>query len=938
MVKSNLSFGGKLLLIIITVLLTIALEAGAIFAVYKLVKVRKLSNFFLGDSDWVSEDYDGTIEDFVKELSTALSGEVTVNKLTEISPKLGEKINGVVDNLEKAGVFKLNRENLYATPFDQISSNLSDMLVITGTLNTFSESFGFSLPELPLISGENAPDIYSLVNKNDDGSVSDTINEEFLWADTEFSFHTRALQAITRYTDESGIEAEIAVWKSADVYTLNNVTEKDGYLYLTGKKLYFAAKNTADAVYYAPLTSDSQAVVSFDAETSTAQISLSETEDVCIVTGPDTSGENEWLYQSVKPASPSGSTSEAEIAAPYRYTPLYVQADKSQTGAVQAGDAYYICANVLDSTGNYAIDETKGGYKIHSDYNGKQLFALEYVYSPALSETDAVAEAAKGTEVYAHTKGLGDLPIKSGLDALADVLDIKNLALKDLSDYFGVALTGNAMTERLLYVPLSRFSESANGEIMNFTLTDFFELDQNSPKIMLWLAYGTEGIDYTIDAEGNIICENPRKIGELTDSLDSMRISDVITIDDSSHKLIQAIGDWTLSDFSKADKINSIRLGDVLTVDENSPAILKALSDYSLGEIGGAIDNLTLGEIFEVSPDDKLLSSLQNSTLQTLSQDLADLPVQALFADSIYKYNTVGTFEDYESLKAVYGENNLYVHERGGYFLYNSYTAEKLEKLSDKNLYSPYLLVSTDDTKYEGVLLYILGSDGTMTAATDTIGWKLPAQEDLPEGVDSFTKFYLPSGAGYTEVNGPIFAQSYVYYFDGASEQMKKLNLVASEYGVTPDNESKNLFTRLSYAGTFADIGSLTNYGNLFCFDVERERWIQLSEKGGNWTANGMTLTAETKLYTYGEITGIWKYMLKDKTGKEQICKIQDIDSLIFNVSGNINNATLQNLYDDGILDLDDSSVLSKKLPKDSKTIGEYKIKELLAKIGQIAS
>ena len=167
---------------------------------------------------------------------------------------------------------------------------------------------------------------------------------------------------------------------------------------------------------------------------------------------------------------------------------------------------------------------------------------------------------------------------------------------------------------------------------------------------------------------------------------------------------------------------------------------------------------------------------------------------------------------------------------------------------------------------------------------------------------------------------------------------MKKLNLVASEYGVTPDNESKNLFTRLSYAGTFADIGSLTNYGNLFCFDVERERWIQLSEKDGNWTANGMTLTAETKLYTYGEITGIWKYMLKDETGKEQICNIQDIDSLIFNVSGNINNATLQNLYDDGILDLDDASVLSKKLPQDSKTIGEYKIKELLAKIGQFAS
>ena len=89
MLRSNSSVGGKLLLIFITFLLTIALIVGAVFIVYKKVQVRSIANI-LGADSLISESYDGTIEDFVKLLSDTLSdGSVALDDLTAISPICG---------------------------------------------------------------------------------------------------------------------------------------------------------------------------------------------------------------------------------------------------------------------------------------------------------------------------------------------------------------------------------------------------------------------------------------------------------------------------------------------------------------------------------------------------------------------------------------------------------------------------------------------------------------------------------------------------------------------------------------------------------------------------------------------------------------------------------------------------------------------------------
>ena len=101
MVKSTFSLGGKLLTIFLTLVIFIGAIAGALFAIYKNVKVRTLAGL-IGQENWISESYDDTIENFIGKVSEALSGEISLQTLADISPALGEKMDSIVDNLENA--------------------------------------------------------------------------------------------------------------------------------------------------------------------------------------------------------------------------------------------------------------------------------------------------------------------------------------------------------------------------------------------------------------------------------------------------------------------------------------------------------------------------------------------------------------------------------------------------------------------------------------------------------------------------------------------------------------------------------------------------------------------------------------------------------------------------------------------------------------------
>ena len=161
------------------------------------------------------------------------------------------------------------------------------------------------------------------------------------------------------------------------------------------------------------------------------------------------------------------------------------------------------------------------------------------------------------------------------------------------------------------------------------------------------------------------------KLDELDAGIKAMTIADAIAINEDSHAVINAIADLTLDDLSRGDilqsKLDTLRLGQVITVTETSPKILKALQYSRLGTLGEAVDRLEMQDVFEnidsgvlslISPTtliddipDALTAAIQNTTLYGLKQiELFDYTI----GDTDY-YTYAKTFERVETHNAMIG-------------------------------------------------------------------------------------------------------------------------------------------------------------------------------------------------------------------------------------------------------------------------------------------
>ena len=78
---------------------------------------------------------------------------------------------------------------------------------------------------------------------------------------------------------------------------------------------------------------------------------------------------------------------------------------------------------------------------------------------------------------------------------------------------------------------------------------------------------------------------------------------------------------WKIDDLNDQDKIMSLKIADVIGVDENSPAVLQAMRDRTLADLNDkdTFNQLALGEVIEIdesNPDTPaLLVSLQQGAL-----------------------------------------------------------------------------------------------------------------------------------------------------------------------------------------------------------------------------------------------------------------------------------------------------------------------------------
>ena len=761
MVRSNYGILGKLLIILLTILFTLGAVAGSIFLIYKYAKVKTVANLI--SSDLISESYDGTIEDLVQFIADkALSGDMSLQDLIDISPALGNKLDSVISNLENMGMFKVDREALYRTPVNQLSTTVRSTLIITGTLSNLANTAGFTLPNMPLFTAaEDSPDVYTRANPTGSGAI----DREFTMSSFGYTYYSRAAAMRTTYTVsvETGVGEDgapvmqdetrtVVQWVQKSLFELQNVRSKADGLYYGDSALYLCTTDGTDQqalATYTRLTEKNGAVYSLtlpedageDAPYA-AKFALGKEQSI-VCKGINTES---GAYTAVADLAGGDYTdlqetvSLPEVATPFLYRPLYAQVDTVPEGvsAIEADGKYYLCVNTVGENGKYVLDEDNGGFAIADEYrDGRALYYLDHVYTEVSLE-QAQALAAKDAGVYVRTKGVSDLPLTYAISALSALLDKNTMTLDDLGEYFGVQFSDSAVLDNVRDVPFNYLPDAMSPAISNTYLDDVIKLDVNSSRALLFLAYGEEGIGYEIretvdESSGEVlsrelIVHQRKTVGSVTHATDLMKIGDLIAIDEDSSNLLQAIRDWSLNDFSNADKVDSLTLGQVLDIvtDEEasegkpaSPNILQALADVSLGDMSSAIEDLTIEQVLgtDAVTGDPLLQLLRSSTIGTMADDIKSMTIQELFADSVYDYYEVaqvvgGTIDalrdEYNAQKAIFGEDYLYVKQRNVYTLAKLFIENYQSGAVPDRLYSPYLNVTDIRADYAGVPLYYL--------------------------------------------------------------------------------------------------------------------------------------------------------------------------------------------------------------------------------------
>lgn len=963
MVKSTFSLGGKLLTIFLTLVIFIGAIAGTLVVVYKNVKVRTLAGM-LGGENWISEEYDDTIEGFVKKVTEALSGDISLNTLIEISPKVGDMLDGVVSNVEEIGLFKIDRDVLYSTPVNELSANVMSAVALTATLQDVADFAGFDLPDMPLITGseEEPVDIYVQANDTSDGSI----DKAFSLSDTDYAYYTRETVFRSTYTQtgEDGTEEElpVAAEKSLPSYTLSGVTKTGNALYLNGARLYVGTESgDGAAVYYTPLSENNDIVISSAEEPSQGEGSKTYTctfapeENEALYVRTAVTEETPDGYTAVQLTATGKSVSVFTVALPYRYTALYAQVSDRPEGTegedfFEADGRFYVPANVLDEDGSPAVDTENGGFAVDPAFAGQTLYVLDYDYT----EADASA-ASEETALYVYSDGVAGLPVVHAMNALTSFLNTDTMTLDSLGQFLDIP-TDNAIFDAIRYTPFAYLSDSVNSALGSIYVDEVIDVDGSSPRLLLVLAYGS---NVQVQEDGTVVYpeEDRRTIEDLTGSLDGLTVGDMVNMGDDPHPLLEAISGWTMDDIGNPDKLDSLTLGDVLGVDTSEGSadakILQALADVPIGEISAEIDKISLGDMVKIGDGDTLLGSLHGSTLKSLAEDLKALTVQQMFADDVYEYYTAGTLslgadetaqigqlkELADALAAEYGSKNLYVYTDGEYTPVYDFIGNHTDGEVPSAILSPYKKLTDgeiDDYIGEDAAapLYMLGEDGSMISATQATGWKA-AEEDKNKTLytrktDAEGNYVLNADGEYVyevlsaDADG-IYATGEAWFFDAASEKMRRVDLLPAEYGRTDAAQGKTLFTRLSYADTYAE-GKTYAQGNLFWYDTDGESWKQLplqyDADAAAYTVNaemlpeGFSLAADTRLYTYGKVHGIWKYLLTEN-GAEITCPVQQVNGLVSNVRRNINALDLNALHTDGMIEVSDPALLNTDIPYD---------------------
>ncbi len=379
----------------------------------------------------------------------------------------------------------------------------------------------------------------------------------------------------------------------------------------------------------------------------------------------------------------------------------------SEVNAMRKGN---VKTQVLDKFGEYTFAE--------------MLEAIKY---------DVASADALVADILQLKLNIFDGGMNAGIDAIMDSVKAKKIGVFLEYDYdevndvwtnggkkvTGIMATLADMSIKQITDDPDFFNNLTLGEALGYEQLGSVWLDENGDEV-----------------EGIMAAFADVKIGSLDEAtlktkINDIKLSDVMTIDGSSHSVLVALKDTKIGELSTA--MNTIKLGDVITIDANSAKVLQTLKDEEIGTIATAFDNLTLGDVIDIDTNSaKALQSLKGKKINELSTAFNDLTIGDVVET---KDNTILKALEKTTITNMSTEiNDMYIGTIMGY-----------EKVGDN-----WQKDGTTATGISRVLVTYQVKDLTDAKFADNLVGKLTVGDVFPDagsdkaGVDALIKFIEP--------------------------------------------------------------------------------------------------------------------------------------------------------------------------------------------------
>ncbi|MCD8373386.1 MAG: hypothetical protein LUD27_08830 [Clostridia bacterium] len=293
----------------------------------------------------------------------------------------------------------------------------------------------------------------------------------------------------------------------------------------------------------------------------------------------------------------------------------------------------------------------------------------------------------------------------------------------------------------------------------------------------------------------------------------------------------------------------------VYTDNTYETAISATLINDVSGRIGGVMDDLTIGDLMDTSGS-VFLNALSDSTISGLPDAISDLGIQEVFYENIYSTATAlssgSTTATLDNGTSVTIEEYKKVVYQSISSLSGTYYLYKTTTVIDKSTNTTSTSVTTSFVLYDNSGNDIEDYASGANDSSETIS-------KVTTNIE-YTVYWCASG-GSTLYEVVYFNSAYLYF----------------------DSE-------LDYVGTNGHLSAYSDFTS-----------------SANYTSGDI-------LYTYGKAAGVWYFMVyNSNSGCKVKYSVDAMDSLIQNATTNIGDATLNDLFDAGIL-TDDSGNVSSNL------------------------